>query len=302
MKHEQYIYEKRELTPEISIGNRLSVLTANLLCFPDPFTYFFGGVTPSSHRIDKIITKILKTKADIVCLQEVWDENAIKALKEKLKNDYFYFVYEAGNQTATLCPDEIGFNSGLFVASKLSLEELGFFPFSEISPRKGGIKRGALHAKFKAGNSSWKVVTTHLQPGLNDESIKIRKVQFRECSELVGAEKGFILGDFNINAFSEEFKESLLSSEFIVPYLRKKTSVTEKTATATDYFNDLVHTPLEKRDLINPSFELIDYCVISKKSPPQKILSQERVVLFSVKKTKEALSDHHGILTVWKVH
>jgi endonuclease/exonuclease/phosphatase family metal-dependent hydrolase len=296
-----YIYEKNERNSPISIGNRLSVLTANLICFRDPLSYFFGGASPAVLRIDEIAKKILKTKADIVCLQEVWDEEALKVLKERLKNDYVYFVYEAGNQTGTLSPDEIGFNSGLFIASKVHLEELDFSLFSEMKQVKGGIKRGALHARFKAGNSYWKMVATHLQHGSDQESIKIRNTQFQNCSELVGDEKGFVIGDLNINAFSEEFKESLLSSEFIVPYLRKKSNVTEKTATATNYFNDLVHTPLEERALIKPSFELIDYCVIPKKSPHQKILSQERVVLFSINNPTKALSDHHGLLTVWKV-
>jgi endonuclease/exonuclease/phosphatase family metal-dependent hydrolase len=297
-----YVYEEIESNRKNSVANRLSVLTANVLCFPDPFTYFFGGVSSASLRIDQIASKILKTKADIVCLQEIWDQDIAKNLKEKLKEHYFCFIYDAGNQCGTLSPDEIGFNSGLFIASKVPLEEIKFYPFSEMKPVKAGIKRGAIHAKFKAGNSSWSVVATHLQHGLDEDAAKIRKRQFGECCNLLGEEKGFILGDFNINAFTEEFKESQIASEFIVPYLAGKRSVTEKTATATDYFNDLTHTPVNERANIQPSFELIDYCVIPKKSPAQKVLSQERVVLFSIDKPTEALSDHHGILTVWKVN
>lgn len=296
-----FIYEQLPVNKTISVGNRLTVLTANVLCFPENFTYFFGGVSPWPARIDALAKKFMSTNADIICLQEVWDKEVARALIDLLKGKYSYFIYDAGNQYGTLSPEEIGFNSGLFVASRIPLENITFTPFAHMKPIKGGVKRGAIRAEFTAGNAKWTLVTTHLQNGTDEDAAQIRKGQFDHCSELLGLDKGFILGDFNINAFSEEFKNSTLSKEFSIPYLNHKSSVTKETATATDYFNDLVHTSPDERSEVNPTYELLDYCVIRKDAISMKLLSQERVPLFSIEDPEGALSDHHGILTVWKV-
>ena len=72
-KRDNFVYEVLTNNKNVSIHNRLRVLTANVLCFPNPFCYFFGGVSPWENRIDNLVKKILSTKADIVCLQEVWE-------------------------------------------------------------------------------------------------------------------------------------------------------------------------------------------------------------------------------------
>ena len=296
-----FIYEQLPINKSISVGNRLTVFTANVLCFPDNFSYFFGGVSPWPSRIDTLAKKIISTNADIICLQEIWDKEVARALIDLLKDKYFYFIYDAGNQYGTLSPEEIGFNSGLFVASRIPLENITFTPFAHIKPIKAGVKRGAIRAQFTAGNAKWTLVTTHLQNGTDDEAAQIRKGQFDQCVSLLGQDKGFILGDFNINAFSDEFESSALSRDFSIPYLDHKSSVTKETATATDYFNDLAHTSPDERPEIIPTYELLDYCVVRKDATSMKLLSQVKVPLFSIEDPTGALSDHHGILTVWKV-
>ncbi len=284
------------------VSNRLRVLTANILCFAEPFNYFFGGVAPWKGRIDNIVKKIVATKADIICLQEVWDSEVVSVLKERLKKEYSCFIYNIGSQYGTLNPDEIGFNSGLFIASKIPLESVLFLPFDKMAPAKGGIQRGALGGEFIAGGAKWRFVATHLQQGVDDAAQEIRKDQFEACSNLLGSSRGFIIGDLNINAFTPEFQNSLLFEQFFIPYLQGKKGVTRKTATATDYFNDLVHTPPLEREKVKPTYELLDYCVVRKNSVATKLIAQEKIALFSVKDPTGALSDHHGLLTIWQMH
>jgi endonuclease/exonuclease/phosphatase family metal-dependent hydrolase len=283
------------------VNNRLRVLTANVLCFSEPFTYFFGGVSPWKDRIEKIVQKIKGTNADIICLQEVWGHEVALLLKEKLRKEFSCFIYDIGIQYGTLNPDEIGLNSGLFIASKIPLEEPSFTPFNKMSPAKGGVQRGALTAEFNAGGAKWKLVATHLQHGTDSTSQEIRKDQFETCSNLLGSSRGFIIGDLNINAFTPEFKSSLLFEQFFIPYLQGKRAVTRKTATATDYFNDIAHTPPSERAIIKPTYELLDYCVVRKNSVATKLIAQEKIPLFSIKDAGGALSDHHGLLTIWQV-
>ena len=297
-----FIFKTVSEVKKVEIGNRFKILTANILCFPNNFTYFFGGLAPWKSRIDGVIKKLIDTKADIICLQEVWDKEVSRTLIEKLKDNYFYFIYDAGNQYGTLSPEEIGFNSGLFIASRIPLESISFTPFERMQPRMAGVKRGAVRTDFTTGKSKWTLVATHLQHGNSDIDANIRKDQFAQCSQLLGVNNGCILGDLNINAFSKEFRENMLSQDFVIPYLNHKVSVSKATATATDYFNDLVHAPLDERKEIKPTYELIDYCVTRRDNNKMKLISQERVPFFSIEKPDGAISDHHGILTVWKVH
>ncbi len=296
-----FIYEELPQKKNRPVGNRLTILTANVLCFPENFTYFFGGMPPWPDRIDALSKKIVSTNAAIVCLQEIWDKEVACAFVELLKDEYFYFIYDPGNQYGTLNPEEIGYNSGLFVASRVPLDNITFTPFEQMRPKKAGVKRGAVSAQVTIGNTKWTLVATHLQNGSDEEAAMIRKGQFDQCSHLLGLDKGFILGDLNINAFSEEFKNNSLSKEFSIPYLEHKVGITKETATATDYFNDLVHTRPDERSEVRPTYELIDYCVFRKDAHSMKLLSQEKVHFFSVEDPEGALSDHHGILTVIQV-
>ena len=296
-----FIYQEVQHDRKSIVGNRLKVLTANILCFPGELTYFFGGLPPWKQRIDQIIEKIMSTKADVICLQEVWDKEVACVLIEKLKNKYSYFIYDAGNQYGTVNPEEIGFNSGLFIGSKVPLDAINFTPFEHIKPKNGGVKRGAIRLEFSAGNTQWTLVATHLQHGIGEDEEEIRKHQFKQCTKLLGQDKGFILGDFNINAFSEEFRSSELVKDFRIHYLDHKVAVTKATATATDYFNDLTHTEPAGRKKIVPTYELLDYCVMRNDIKSMKVISQERVPFFSIENSNGSISDHHGILTVWKV-
>ncbi len=302
-QYERRNYLSQEYPPSkpVSISNKFKVLTANVLCFPEQFSYFFGGVSPWANRIDSIVAKIISSQADVVCLQEIWNGKIGKALAEKLKKRFNYFIYDAGNQYGTLSPEEIGFNSGLFIASKIPLDTVSFIPFTRMKPMIAGIKRGAIRAKITVGDAKWTMVATHLQAGCDDDEEQIRKDELAECVEFLGSDPGFIIGDLNINAFSNEFQTSILSKNFFIPYLYNKSAVNKHTATATDFFNDLTHTPPADRKMIKPTFGLFDYCAISKKTNGMKLIGQEKLTLFSIKDPSGALSDHHGIITTWQV-
>jgi endonuclease/exonuclease/phosphatase family metal-dependent hydrolase len=284
-----------------TVGNRLKVLTTNILGFPGVLTYFFGGLPQVEDRFEGIKKKLIEVNPDILFLQEVWDREFSKKLVESLKELYPFFAYEAGSLHDTLSPEEIGFNSGLFIASKIPIENLEFLPFESKETSRGGVKRGVFSGTFSKGKKTLKFVATHLQPGTEESDMMIRKLQFIECKKILGKSEGFIIGDLNMNAFSDEFKKNRILKSYQAPYLLSKKEVNEKTSTATDYFNDLTHTPKNKRKSIKPTFEILDYCLAKKNNKTVEILSQEKINMFSVEKPLEALSDHHGVLTVFQL-
>src|ERR1700730_3166185 len=107
------------------------------------------------------------------------------------------------------------------------------------------------------------------------------------------------MGDLNINAFSNEFETGALSALYSIPYVRGQSTVTKANATQTDYFNDLVHIPPSERSNVDPVFELLDYCVALKGSLNNEPVKQDKILMFSIEEPSEALSDHHGLLTLW---
>ncbi len=283
--------------------SELKVFNANILCFPGMLGYMFGGVRPWKERIDKLVEIILNTQAQIVCLQEVWDPKAMLALADRLKNDYAFFIYDAGDSAGTVQVKKMCYSSGLFLASKIPLDSIAFNRFPRSVPE--GSKRGAIVAKGRVGNEPFAFVTTHLQHSSAPPMHPVRQEQLFLCyaylQEMISGTLsdrawGFLAGDLNINAFSPEFNERGITRLFSIPYT---THLTNEKATCTDYFNDLVIAPPDQRDKVPYSYEMLDYCIRPTLCPLLKNPIQKLIPLYNLKEPLQALSDHQGLLTTW---
>lgn len=287
----------------------LKVLTANICCFPGNLTYTYGGVSPWKQRIDKLVEVIRNSDAHIVCLQEVWDPECMRALIESMKNDFGFFVYNAGDPAGTINVNKMGYGSGLFVASKLPLDSIEFHRFPRSIPENS--HRGAIVAICRIAKERIAFINTHLNhtsAHLLHQMLEVRQEQLlltygylqkAIAMQLPNKCWGFVAGDFNIDADTTEFKQSGLSSLFSIPYA---SNPSKEPPTWTDYFNDLVVTPVDKRETVRPVYELVDYCVepsLSNVKPP--VSTQKLVPLFDIKAPTEALSDHQALLTTWKL-
>ncbi|MBI3236551.1 MAG: endonuclease/exonuclease/phosphatase family protein, partial [Chlamydiales bacterium] len=295
-----FILDRRGEGTEAKKG-KFSVFSANIICFPGELPYLYGGISPWKGRIDSIVKKILASQADLICLQEVWDPEAMRMLVDLLKGNYSYFVYEVGDPAGTLQVDRMGYNSGLFIASKLELEEIDFRLFKRSIPENS--KRGMLSCVCRLGESRVAFITTHLQHGDEEEMKRVRKEQLLSCharlDELIGKGAnawGFLAGDLNVDSFSKELEESRMGELFV---LNRVLLPKEKAATATNYFTDLVRTPVDRRKDVAVSLELLDYCIRPASCLKRASSVQRRIPLFSVDAPSSALSDHHALLTTW---
>lgn len=296
--------------------SELKVLTANIACFPGNLPYMYGGVSPWKDRIDRLVETICKTEAQIVFLQEVWDPEAMRAFADALKTDYACFVYDAGDPAGTLNIYKMGYNSGLFIASKLPLDDVAFNRFPRSIPE--GSNRGAIIATCRVAQDRIALMNTHLQhaggPPLQvREMVQVRKEQILLCyaylqevisRTLPNRSWGFMAGDLNVDAYSPEFNECGLPRLFSIPYTAHLSDVMaakKEKITWTDYFNDLVVTPLDQRDKVPVVSELIDYCCCPTLSAVLRESTQTLIPLFSIDAPMQALSDHKGLLTTWKI-
>lgn len=84
--------------------------------------------TPVS--LELLSESILSTNADVICLQEVFDDQIIYSLYEQLKDRYTHFYVEIGPRSFGFSFDPLSLPSGLFIASKYAIENPEFTPFT----------------------------------------------------------------------------------------------------------------------------------------------------------------------------
>lgn len=290
--------------------SQLSVLSANIICFPEELPYPYGGMPPWKDRMEGLSEVILKADAHVICLQEVWDPEAMHSLIEKLKDHYAYFVYNAGDPSGTMQLEKIGYSSGLFIASKLPLENIDFRRFPRSIPATSN--RGALIATCRAGDQIVPILTSHLQHGNDSDHLAVRKEQLQHCYNylqetlsVVSSDKslGMVVGDLNIDGFSQERIDSGLSQLFSIPYLDNFSNEDKAVkATSSNYFSDLVQVPKDQRGEVEVSYEILDYCIAPANSINKVPLKQVIIPLFSVDTAKDLLSDHKAKLTIWDLN
>lgn len=285
--------------------SELKVLTANIICFPGTLPYMYGGISPWKERIDKLVDTLRASDAQIVCLQEVWDPEAMRALAERLKESYAFFVYDAGDPAGTLQVKKMGYSSGLFLASKLPLDSVAFNRFPRSIPE--GSNRGALIVTASVAQKHFALINTHLQHGNTLQMRQVRQEQLFLCyaalqevisRTLPSNSWGCLAGDLNIDAFLPEFNENGLSRLFSIPYTEQ---LSNAKATCTGYFNDLVVTPLDRRPQVPLSYELLDYCVRPTLSTVDARPEQVLIPLYDISNPMSALSDHQALLTTWAI-
>lgn len=273
----------------------LSLLNANLICFPDILTYYFGGIRPWKKRIEDVAKLLIASNADLLCLQEIWDPAAARALIHLLEKEYAYFFYDIGSQYATLDAKKMGYSSGLFVASKLPVKSSSFIPFQEGAI---SIKRGVFKIDCPLRSKKISIFTTHLSN--NQEALKELVI----CTDLVqkASLSGHVIlnGDLNIEAFSSDYEKSELSTIYKSPYLLKIKQINSSNQTATEYFERLVFTPPNKRGSISATSEILDYCLTLKSSALKG--KTKLIPFYDLQKPEFALSDHQGLYTEWSFY
>jgi len=286
LQNESFTYCKGEAKEKNLSGNSFSLLTLNACCMPGGLPFLFGGMTPASERVDKIAEKILQEDADVVCLQEIHDEQAAFKLIEGLKHCYAHFYFNIGPLIA-------GQNSGLFIASKYATEQPSFTAFNSFEGKQRFVNKGFFDFFIK--NQDRRIAhifNTHLQPSKIDtqptpaEKIA-REKQLKQMMEKVNKFSKEIplqlmTGDFNIIAGSEEYKSSLISKEL----QDISSEVTSGTWSEAFENKDRAHVFLK-----------LDYTLL-KGSSTTASCKTKLVSSFDLNKPKEALSDHHGLITV----
>ncbi len=308
-KIQPYIYLESS-APIRAPEAKFSVLTLNTCFVPGKFPFLFGGVSlPWQKRVGKLKEKILQASADVVCLQEVYTEEASYALYEALKDTYRFFYGAIGPRPLNFSLRAFGLPSGLFVASKVPIENPQFTPFVKVGvPVNYGFFDFTL--KSQSGRPLAHLYTTHLQALDTEGFAEIRAEEFGEILkkmqkdvEKEGSNLPFFLcGDLNIPYGSKEPGRQIIEAYFYDAYNKEGSVVCASNRTCTDYFSNYLLSKTKTLKEIDPNFQILDYTLVLRSLPGAQPLAYscranaELLLMNSLDEPDQAISDHHGLL------
>ncbi len=284
---------------------QFTVLNLNTCFLPGELAFVHGGVALWQDRVSALAKKILSVGADVVCLQEVFPEDASYALYEALKDDYAHFYLAIGPRPLGFSQDALGFPSGLFVASKFPVESPRFTLFDASGCQ---INYGFFDFLVKSATAPLgHIFTTHLQ-SLNDAHFPlIRAQQLMQIIDWIQTDcqadpntsiPRFVCGDFNIPWGSGEPGEKLIRTYFYDAYNCNRTEVRDEERTCTDYFSDRYFARIGHPQPIGANLQIIDYALLFK-VPACSDCTLETILvpMNALSNPETALSDHHGLLS-----
>jgi len=167
-----------------------------------------------------VINEDIPGDLDVICLQEVFNEDAWNILNEKLRSKYPYILFDAHRVRVSSLKFTM-VNSGLYIASKYPIVQSMFYPFKnsyseDALSGKGNysmslisIFSGVLCAEIQiAEKSSIIVATTHMQAPTSSfvKSSATRVEQYKEMEDCMSefgdtaeldVQAEILCGDFN---------------------------------------------------------------------------------------------------------
>ncbi|VBB48317.1 Endonuclease/exonuclease/phosphatase [uncultured Paludibacter sp.] len=254
----------------------LKILSWNIYMLP--YLSLFNGNTK---RANLIAEELHNSDYQIIVFQEAFSSVCRGILSKRLKDTYPYQYGPANKNHPPLKT-----NSGLWIVSKIPLEELDEIRYSISKGYDAVAHKGAVIFQGNYQGSEFQLVTTHLQA---ENLPEIRKQQCKEMKEKLLNKyynpliPQIICGDFNIDMDDHE------NYPFLLKTLDAKNGEVKGDSTTYDeVFNTLSQERTGKR-------RIIDYVLVRNLEWFHNI--ERKVNTFYVKSSNYSgnLSDHYAI-------
>lgn len=187
------------MDPNDLIESRLRVLTWNVW-------WQYGPWRERIPAIEKVFDQV---DADIICLQEVWEEQGKNFAEHLAQRPGYRHVYRTGSVR-----DGVGFGNAILSRRPIERTEVRDLP----GVRGRDEKRLALGIETSGPRGPIQVFCTHLNYLIHDSEIRQRQVRgLAELVEDMGprAYAPIVCGDFNAVSTSDEIR--MLTGETTVP-------------------------------------------------------------------------------------
>ncbi len=274
---------------------KISILTLNTGLFQINLFKISNFI---NERIRYLPNELLSSKADIICLQEVFLKSHRKILIKELNKIYPYYA----------CTKTKWFkmHNGLMIFSKFQLENINFTPFKNkkyIFYENIFLKRGILNVDIKyIDNENIHITNIHTTPSSiflwqdHKKILQIRKNQLEQTIKLSKENSKYSIIAWDFNAWPEiAYKnyEILKKHKFIDTYAKKNI----KPLTTWNNNNYLNKKWIYK----NSISQRIDHIFLSEDLYNKiKITNSKRIFdipNIQVKNKKITISDHYWVIT-----
>lgn len=307
LKLQNFEYRMGEALSITQKPKELKVFTLNTCFMPGELSYFFGGMPKWEERIKGVVLKIQEEDPDVLCLQEVHSEKAGEVLFESLKKTYAHFYFNMGPQILSSSLQDLGLNSGLFVASKYPITDT-YFEVFQVAGKQQNVNKGFFFFSVVDGQGSAfaHIITCHLEPFNQPQCPSIREKELFEIINYTFAKNTpkknpvLLCGDLNIPWGIYEPGQYVLEEYF---YDAFNTRNKQKFPTCSDYFlKTLQALTKQEKGKIRSSLEILDYALLLKKEGFSLDSIDTYVVeFFDIKHPSKALSDHNALMTRLKL-
>lgn len=301
LRGNSYHHIKGNLPTRSPQNRKFTLMNLNICFLPAELPLLFGGVKPSSERVEEIANFIKEKHPDVLCLYEAHEVDSTYSLYEALKDEFAHFYIDIGN-------DFLEFNSGLFVASKFAINDVNFKPFQYIGMQEQ-INKGYFEFTIEDQKKTLaKIYTTHLQPYRKNCDVNIRIKELQELVKDIRFEHDevpfypiVLCGDFNIPWGTCEYQRSNIDQDFYNNFGVNTKTINEDSRTYSALIGDLRWGTVDKsllntKNTSNKYFEIVDYALIFNKTD-KMFVTTERVTTFDTNNPDSALTDHHGLIT-----
>ncbi len=188
----------------LSFAQEIKVLSWNVFMLPRPIKFSL-----QAERTPLIISEMLKSNADIIFLQEAFQNKFQKEVLKKTKQQYphqFYLGRESGSFTV--------YGSGVYLLSRYPFKILNKVYFDDCTGADCFASKGTFLAEFTIPDGpKIQFAPTHMQAGGKNSAIRLKQLSDINSILSINAQNGvpqILIGDLNIDALEgDEFKTAL---------------------------------------------------------------------------------------------
>jgi len=233
------------------------------------------GAADDRRRAARIAAAI--RRFDLLCLQEVFDEDARAALVRALRPTHPHQVEKVHDG------DWLNEDSGLVIASRWPLSPPTFEEWNASRGWDRWADKGVVRVRVRVGRRRLTVFNLHMQSDTRrvGEAAYVRRAQVRQLTHFVGRPRGpsLIVGDFNVPGDTPEYFEMLRALPGAARDLFREANPHEAGLTWDGTGNPFI--PRRDKDRLR-----IDYVLALTATPRVRWCRVERI---------GCLSDHFGV-------
>jgi len=150
----------------------LHVLSWNI--FMRPASLFWNGQMQRAKHIGALLKD---SEYDVLVFQEAFGRRSMKLLREALEGEFPYEILPMNEGKL--------FNNGLWVISRLPIENVIPIFYNECAGVDCGAAKGAVFFEVKKDGFTYQVVNTHLQSEDGPKQEQVRNSQFAQMYEVL---------------------------------------------------------------------------------------------------------------------